>query len=93
MGWVILLGAWRSFVVEFEWKLTALLTFIPRVQLLEEEKTRMFEEQLYPRYKDFMSVEMRHTFREVIDVDSIAELSCYLEWDIDSEIVPAFSVL
>lgn len=45
-----------------------LSTFIPRVQVLEEEKTLMFKEWLYPRYINLVSTQIRRTFIEVVDV-------------------------
>lgn len=38
-----------------------------------KEKCRIFEKGLIPKYHDLVSVQMRHTFKEVIDVTMIVE--------------------
>lgn len=55
------------FVADFE-NFSALLAFVARLQFFVEEKTRMFEESLHPRYKDIISILMRHSCRVVVDV-------------------------
>lgn len=49
------------FVTKFEWKFTALTAFVPKMQLPNEEKARMFKEIIHPRYKDMLFVQIRHT--------------------------------
>lgn len=60
-------------MVDFKWKFRAILIFIPRVQLSEEENTHIFEECLHARFRDLVYVQIRHSFGEVVDVVMIEE--------------------
>lgn len=52
-----------------------MLSFSPKTQLFKEKKFWMFKEKLLPRYRNMMSVYMRHTFKEVFDISMMVEMN------------------
>lgn len=60
-------------MVDFESYCIALYMFILGTQPSEEEKSRLLEKAMISKYHDQVPVQMRYTFREVVDSNMIAE--------------------
>lgn len=60
-------------VVYFERRFSTLSSFVLRTQLCKEEKSWIFKERLSPRYRDLVSIQIRHIFKEVVDAAIIVE--------------------
>lgn len=60
-------------MAEYDWSFITLATFVPRMQLTDEEQDQMFKEYLSQWYINLVSVQIKSTFRQIIDVALIAE--------------------
>lgn len=60
-------------VVEYEQKFSSLVVSVSWVQLTNEEKSRMYKDNLSQRYKNMVLIQMKATFRKVVYFALIAQ--------------------